>query len=684
MTDKLTGCSIEKLLGLVMAEEKNGTIFGIHRDLFFKPGKRDVFKMTRYGRILETPIGVAAGPHTQMAQNIIAAWLTGARYIELKTVQTLDELDVSKPCIDMTDEGYNCEWSQELKLVQSFNEYLNAWIILHVLKDKFGWGDPDTPGFIFNMSVGYSLDGILHPNVQTFLDRMTNCPVQLANKIERLTPVYPRVKDLAIPDRITDNITVSTMHGCPPDEIEKIGRYFLEERKLNTTIKLNPTLLGPQQLRRILNEKLGFDILVPDEAFEHDLKYDAGVKLIRSLLSSAEKTGVAFNLKLTNTLEVLNQKDTLPSSEEMVYMSGRALHPITIHLARRLQNDFDGKLDLSFSAGTDCFNIAEVLACNLAPVTVCSDLLKPGGYGRLSQYLEEINKAFKTRGAGSIDAYILSKGGDAGDPLIAGLKNLNTYAQDVVDNEAYHKSSFSYDNIKTPRSLTPFDCIQAPCLVTCPVSQDVPGYMYYTARGDYDKAHRVIMETNPFPNVQGMVCDHLCQTKCTRINYENPLLIREIKRFVAQQDKGFTGLTPAPKNGLKVAIIGGGPSGLSCAYFLALAGFSCDVYESKAFAGGMAADGIPLFRLDDASIQKDIAGILALGVNIHYDARVDPDRFNGLRASHDYIYIAAGAQKGTSLGLPGEDAEGVSRGRHVVDFNGQGGDPLLPVLSHEE
>ena len=84
---------------------------------------------------------MAAGPHTQLAQNIVAAWLTGARYIELKTVQTLDELDVSKPCIDMQDEGYNCEWSQELKIRESFDEYLNAWIIIHILNHRAGRGN---------------------------------------------------------------------------------------------------------------------------------------------------------------------------------------------------------------------------------------------------------------------------------------------------------------------------------------------------------------------------------------------------------------------------------------------------------------------------------------------------------------------------------------------------------------
>lgn len=658
MSDKFTCCTIQKLLQWILAEEKQGRIFGIPKELFFVPQPGDVFKMKRYGRNLDTPIGVAAGPHTQLSQNIISVWLTGARYIELKTIQTLDELEVTKPCIDMTDEGYNCEWSQELKLDQSFNEYLNAWIILHILKDKFGWGDADSTGFIFNMSVGYDLKGVLAPNVQRFLDKMTNCAAQKAAAIEALSPIYPRVRDLEIPDRISDNITISTMHGCPPNEVEKIGRYFIEERKLNTTIKLNPTLLGPRRLRRILNDELGFEVEVPDGAFEHDLKYDAGVALIKSLSAGAVQSGVAFNLKLTNTLETANRNTGLPEKETMVYMSGRALHPISINLAGRLQKEFDGKLDISFSAGIDCFNIADVLACNIQPVTVCSDILKPGGYGRLGQYLDEISRYFADAGAGSIKAFVTAKG-QTGDPVRAGLVNLEAYGKETTTGIAFKKSQFSYENIKTPQELTAFDCVKAPCVSTCPVSQDIPGYMYHTAEGDYQKALEVILKTNPFPNLQGMVCDHLCRFKCTRMNYDNPLLIREIKRFIAQKADGIVVPGPGTSNGLKVAVIGAGPSGLACAYFLALGGFGVDVFETKDIPGGMAADGIPSFRLDDNSLAKDIAGIVALGVRIHYGTKITPGRFEALRSTHDYVYIAVGAQQGINLGIPGENAPGV-------------------------
>ena len=660
MSDRFARIPIEQLLKWMLAEEKQGQIFGIHRGLFFIPRRDDVFRMTRYGQLLETPIGVAAGPHTQLAQNIVAAWLCGARYMELKTVQTLDEIDVTKPCIDMQDEGYNCEWSQELTLADSFDEYLKAWILLHMLRHRFGWGDPKQAGFIFNMSVGYDLAGILKPNVQQFLDRMTDCREELEAKIESLAALYPGIGDPDIPDRISDNVTLSTMHGCPPDEIEKIGRYLIEERKLHTTIKLNPTLLGPEKLRWILNEKLGYEVRAPDEAFEHDLRFEDAVPIIESLQAGAHEAGVEFGLKLTNTLETVNTGGNLPSGEKMVYLSGRALHPIGIHVAERLQDHFEGRLNISFSAGVDCFNVADTLACNLKPVTSCTDLLKPGGYARLGQYLEELDREIRSCGARSIDAFIIAREGSGKGAVAAGWRNLQAYAEAVLENDAYHKASFPYDNIKTPRRLTAFDCVHAPCVGACAVGQDVPEYLYHTARGDYEKAYAAILKANPLPNITGMVCDHLCRSKCTRINYDSPLLIREIKRFVADQNRGIPGLKPAPENGLKAAIIGAGPSGLSCAYFLALSGFQVSVFESKPFAGGMAAGAIPAFRLEGESIRRDVDIIRSLGVQFHYNENIDRTGFERLRKDSDYLYIAAGAQQAKRLGIPGEEGVGVT------------------------
>ncbi len=614
-------------------------IFGIPEALFFNPTNHGEISMEIFGKHLYSPLGVAAGPHTQMAQNIISAWLCGASYIELKTVQTLDELEISKPCIDMQDEGYNCEWSQELKIQESFAEYLKAWVIIHILQHKFGWDKLQKRGFVFNMSIGYNFEGIQNENMQWFLKNMSGCGEAKTQMISELLPLYPELTGIEIPDCISDNITLSTMHGCPPDEIEKIGHYLLKEKKLHTLIKLNPTLLGKDELREILNNKLQFKTSVPDIAFEHDLKYADATGIIQRLQQTADAEGLFFGVKLTNTLESLNHKNIFPAKEQMMYMSGSALHPISVNVARKLQNEFNGKLNTSFSAGADCFNINDLVESGLKPVTVCSDVLKPGGYGRLHQYVEALS-------------------GKTVSGKTTPLEKLNAYAVEVLSNDDYKRDPFVNKSIKSSRSLGYFDCIHAPCVDECPTNQDIPEYLYHTSQGDFQKAFDVIMVKNPFPNVLGVACDHLCQAKCTRINYEQVLKIKEVKRFVAE--KGFEAdISIASPNGKKIAIIGAGPSGLSCAYFLRMGGFEVGIFETKSIPGGMVSEAIPAFRLKMESIQKDIQRIEKLGVKIHYNSKIDSARFAGLRAQYDFVYIAAGAQHFKTLQIEGETASGV-------------------------
>jgi putative selenate reductase len=654
------------LLRLALSETRNNRFMGITRTLFFRPDPADPFRMEKYDRVIETPIGVAAGPHTQLAQNIVAAWLCGARFIELKTVQTLDELDVSKPCIDMQDEGYNCEWSQELKIRQSFTEYLNAWILVHILHRELGF--PGKPGILFNMSVGYNLEGILKENVQWFLDHMRDCSSELAEARQSILKIYPEIENTEIPSSISNHVTLSTMHGCPPEEIEKIGLYLVREKKLHTTIKLNPTLLGAAGLRELLNDKLGFTTDVPDLAFGHDLKYPDALRIIGSLQKASDQEGLRFGVKLTNTLESINNKEVFGADEKMMYMSGRALHPISIKVAQKLQNDFDGKLDISFSAGADCFNIADIIACGLKPVTVCSDLLKPGGYGRLYQYIENLRTEFASENAGSIDEFIRKNDEESsGSVALSALKNLNRYANRVAENPAYHKNGFRDPSIKTERPLGFFDCIHPPCVDTCPTHQDIPEYMYHVSKGDPGAALETIFRTNPFPSVTGMVCDHLCQGKCTRINYDESLRIREIKRFAA--------LTPPPsppllagegpgegyarRGGIRIAIIGAGPAGLSCAWYLRQAGCEVHIYEQKSFSGGMVSAAIPSFRLPAETIEKDIRRILDSGVSLHDNYTIDKPGFEKLKEEHDLVFLAAGAQRSARIPIPGIKSEGV-------------------------
>ena len=669
MSDRLFPMPIQHLLSYTLHElDHKDSFFGIPAELFYNPADTTKQKMLQshvFNQSLHTPLGVAAGPHSQMTQNIIAAWLLGARYMELKTVQTLDELDVPKPCIDMQDEGYNCEWSQELKIKQSFEEYLNAWIMIHILNHRFG--REKDPGVIFNMSVGYNLEGILKENVQWFFDKMSNCSKELKKKKKLLKPIYPLIDDVDIPSKISDNITLSTMHGCPAGEIESIGEYLIEKKNLHTYIKLNPTLLGPEILRGILNDRLGFATRVPDEAFEHDLQYNDALVIIKNLEEKAAGKSLEFGLKLTNTLESSNHKDFFHEDVDSMYMSGRALHPLAVTLAHKLQTAFDGRLNLSFSGGADAFNISALLACGFKTVTTCTDLLKPGGMMRLPQYLTNIQKELTELGAphiGALPVTVAEEEVSKKGTKEALQHNLQNYATWVLENPAYRVESFLPPNIKTDRELNTFDCISAPCRDTCATNQDIPEYMLHTSRGEFREAHGVILRTNPFPAVTGMICDHLCQNKCTRVHYDDALLIREVKRFNSLQEE--PSLNPAPSNGLRISVIGAGPAGLSCAYFLALAGCKVHVYEAASKAGGMVYYAIPGFRLTPEAMEKDLSRITGLGVNIHFNQRVDQEMYDKIKAESDYVFAGTGAPLATPLSIDGIDSAGVLDPLHFL------------------
>jgi len=665
MSDLFFPISSKQLIEWIFTElDTRDSIVGIPRAHFFVPHQDDPFRTSAFGQPLETPFGPAAGPHSQMAQNIVAAWLCGARYIELKTVQTLDELNVSKPCIDMEDEGYNVEWSQELKIYQSFDEYLRAWVLIHALHHKLGFTG-ELPGMVFNLSVGYDLAGIQKPNMQWFLQQMRDCSAYKQAIVDQVAHFYPEIRGVRIPDRISDNVTLSTMHGCPPGEIERICAYLMQEQGLHTYVKCNPTLLGPERVRGMLNDDLGYhDVVVPDVAFEHDLEYSAAIPMLRALQGVARECGLHFGVKLSNTLEVENFRTVFDPAEKMMYLSGRPLHAITVNLAHVLAEEFDGKLPMSFSAGADCFNAADLLASGMQTITVCSDLLKTGGYLRLLQYIEMVREAFLETNAVDISEFAFAKV-DATGSLVnfrANTRgNLRGYAQRTRQERTLQKATLLTSRSKTDRKLGLFDCIEAPCIDRCAVNQKVPQYMNAVRDGKLDEALHLTRADNPIASILGRVCDHLCETTCIRTHLDEPLAIREIKRFIMDHETHQDPVTPIHPGAKKVAIIGAGPGGMAAALELAQGGCEVDIYEMHPYAGGMVGGAIPEYRLPQAVIDRDLERLLQLGVRIHYKVKAGEDiHLSQLRREgFDHVVIMVGAQLGKKLGLEGEDCDGV-------------------------
>ncbi len=398
-----------RLVSRMLSElERSDTIFDLSFARFFRGIGGADLSVSFHGHIASTPFGPAAGPHGQLAQNLVLAFLSGGRILELKTVQVRDDLIIPRPCIDASTVGYNIEWSQELTLAQSLEEYVKASMLIDILVADGRAGIPaDVAHRIFDISVGYDLAGIRSPTVTAFLRGMMDA-TDVVERLRREIPnAYARYRDVSFATSVSDSLTLSTFHGCPPGEIQRITEYLLTELELHCVVKLNPTLLGPVEARRIFHDALGYTDAIPDEAFEKDACWDQAVDIVGSLRDTARKLGRGFGVKLSNTLLVENHGGFLPASERVKYLSGRPLHVLAMALVLRFREVFGDALPISFSGGIDRGNFADAVSLGLVPVTVCTDLLRTGGYARARHYLDDLAKRMAACGAQTVNDFAM-------------------------------------------------------------------------------------------------------------------------------------------------------------------------------------------------------------------------------------------------------------------------------------
>lgn len=494
MSDVMRSLSFEYLLNVCLQDYyTKGKILEIDKKDFFTD-INDNIKMTFNNEYLRYPVGPAAGPHTQLTQNFLSAYLTGARFFECKTVQIIDGHEmqsmIEKPCIDVKNVGYNVEWSTELTVEEAANEYIKGSILLQVIAIELGLSD--IKDFVFNISVGYNLEGIQSKKISDFIDNLkeskdTDIFKECINVLKNNISKFKRFKleDIdKISSVISNTVTLSTMHGAKPEEILDIVRHLITNKKINTFIKCNPTLLGFENVRGIL-DNLGYnDIEIRREDFEHDLKFDMAVDIVKELKRLGNENGVFVGIKLTNTLPVYNSRKILPG--ESMYLSGKPLYPIAMGVSRMFAEAFDGDVHISLSGGIDKNNIVDVLKTGIAPLTISTLLLKPGGYKNLKSLMDKL--AAEHMEFEKLD--------------VKAVKEMSEIAKNDTNYKNKGDGRYLEDTLPT------YDCFKKNCGICVDVCPNRANMRVYDDR--FDAAYQIVHIENRCNE-----CDN-CHTFCTR------------------------------------------------------------------------------------------------------------------------------------------------------------------------
>jgi putative selenate reductase len=466
-----------------------GAVFGLPKKKWHLPraGVAD-FSVRFHGRRAGNPAGPASGPHTQMAQNLLLAYAAGGRILELKTVQVNDRLKIGRPCIDAANIGFNIEWSQELLVAQSLREYVAGAMLIEIFRRDpvFAAGalDGAAGDVILDTSLGYDLKGIRSDKVQRYLDGMRDASAIIDDLRGKIPRRFGLARGLEYPSRLSQSVTLSTFHGCPANEIERICEFLLTERDLDVIVKMNPPMLGRQRLEHLLHDVLGYmELRVPEHAYATGLQFDEAVELTGRLVRLAKSRGRSFGCKFSNTLEVANHRRFFPAGNDVQYLSGQPLHVITMALTARFRQAVGADVPISFSAGIDRKNFPAAVACGFVPVTICTDLLRPGGYGRLSGYLQALGEAMKTAGVSTVSDYILATAGGGSNVAEAAVANTATAASRAEADPRYRAAQNRKTPVRVDSQLVTFDCLTCDkCIPVCP---NAANFTYPTPTTDF-------------------------------------------------------------------------------------------------------------------------------------------------------------------------------------------------------
>lgn len=312
------------------------------------------------------------------------------------------------------------------------------------------------------------------------------------------------------------------------------------------------------------------------------------------------------------------------------------------------------KYFIEFTNDESCGKCVSCRDGSSALLEILSKICRGEGKENDLDTLEEYSNAIK-------DGSMCGLGQTLPNPVLSTLKY---FRNEYIEHIKYKRCS----------ALVCKDIISSACQHSCPISQDVPSYIGLIAQGKFDEAVKVVLKENPLPLICGRVCDTPCEGKCVAGEWDDPIAIRSLKRFLADYEmKNEVEFDRKPKEKKEeaVAVIGSGPGGLTCAYYLALEGYQVTVFESLPEAGGMLLVGIPEFRLPKDILKYEIARIKNLGVEIKTNTTVGKDiSMAELKEKYKAVFIATGAHQGLKMNIPGEETAGVLDAVEILrDFN---------------
>lgn len=603
MSDMQRPLPFEKLMALLLEEYgATGSVFGI--DKFYHAGRA---RLPIFGMRIENPVGPAAGPNTQMAQGIIAAYLSGARFIELKTVYP-ENRDSNKPYVFTDGLTLNCDGKGGLPIDEAFGEYVKAWYAIKLLSTSFELGVPE--GFVFQMSVGGNSDDLKSEKMNSFIEGLKSAeytPVwrECENWARAHMDEFDGIDNTYISD-ISANISSSVTFVPDPElsaeEIEECGKYLIEEKRLNTFIRLSPELLGYYSVRGTLDINGYENIEIDKDYFDSFVSYEDLKPVLLRLQSAADSIRRDFGVKVCGGLKVSDCGDEKVKGG---FLTGRTLFPIAFSLAEKIANDFGGGLRICFAGGVDSFTAVKLFNAGIWPITAVSEFIRPGGLLKLKHIAESVSKCDYAQFSGILTSDLP----DIEKELYSGGKYKN-----VV--------SGSVKKIEGP--IPQVNCFKAQCKAACPLGQDIPYITRLIKNEKSLEALRVIFERNPLPFTTETLCPHPCMDSCSRRFYECPIHINK-ENYKAAKNACFDFLDETElrsRAGEPIAVVGCGPSGLATACFLARQGANVTIFDKAQRPGGAVVKYIPKFRIDDSDIEWDTTLIQALGIDMELETEI--------------------------------------------------------------